>query len=574
MATVEASIFPSRPREKAQVRFADGRTYEGPAGTPLAQFVEVAYPAPCCPIVAALVNGSLEELGYPVTQDVDVTPIDTSTNDGMRIYQRSLTFLLVVAIQELFPEAQVVIDYSVAWGGFFCQILGRELFSQAEIEAVEQRMREIVAADEPILKERVSVDEAKRTFAAQGYDDKVRLFAYREENDISVYKLRGLYDYLYGYMMASTGNMCCFSLQLYHSGFVLRLPQRQQPTVLPPSRDFPKLMAVFQEYGRWLGILGMEHISELNDAVESGRIREAVLVSEALHEKRIAEIADAVVRANGGKRLVLVAGPSSSGKTTFARRLAVQLIVNGLKPFALGLDDYFVDREYTPRDEQGNYDFEALEAINLPLFNEHLLALMAGETVCLSQYDFKTGRGSRGREVRLPRDEHGRVSAVIIVEGIHGLNPKLVARVPPEWVYRIYASALTQLNIDHHNRVPTTDTRLIRRIVRDAQFRGYSARETIERWESVRRGEERYIYPYQENADVMFNSALVYELAVLKPFVEPLLLRVPRGTMESLESRRLLAFLQWVRPCPSDVVPDNSLLREFIGGAILEDWRF
>ncbi len=574
MATVKTAVWPSRPRETAQVSFADGRSYQGPIGTPLAEFVEAAYPEPSCPIVAALVGEKLQELSYPVTQDVHVVPIDTSTNDGMRIYERSLTFLLVVAVHELFPEAQVVVDYSVVWGGFFCQVSGRALFGQGEIEAIERRMQEIVAANEPIIKERVSVDEAKRIFAGQGYDDKVRLFAYREEDEISIYKLRGLYDYFYGYMMPSTGGMCCFGLQLYHTGFVLRLPNRQQPTILPPSRDFPKLMAVFHEYGGWLGILGMEHISELNEATEGNRIREAVLVAEAFHEKRIAEIADAVVNTDGGKRLVLIAGPSSSGKTTFARRLAVQLMVNGLKPFAIGLDDYFVDREYTPRDASGEFDFEALEAINLPLFNEQLLDLMAGKAVYLPHYDFKTGKSLRSSETRLAQNGHDHTSSVIIVEGIHGLNPRLVSDIPAEWVYRIYVSALTQLNIDHHNRVPTTDTRLIRRIVRDAQFRGYSARGTIDRWESVRRGEERNIYPYQENADVMFNSALVYELAVLKPFVEPLLLRIPQGTMESLESRRLLAFLQWVRPCPADVVPDNSLLREFIGGSILEDWKF
>jgi uridine kinase len=567
MAMLPSTVWPSRPRETVQVRFADGRTYESHPGVPLAQFVAAAYPSPGCPIVAALVNASLEELSVPVTADVNVVPIDTSSNDGMRIYHRSVSFLLVVAIHELFPQVHVVIDHSVAWGGYLCVLSGQSLFQQQDLDAIAARMQQIVAADEPIIKEHISVDEATRLFAAQGYDDKVHLLAYREQADISVYRLRGVYDYFYGYMLASTGKMSCFGLQLYPPGFVLRLPERSTPTTLPPARDFPKLNAVFREYGRWLNILGMEGVSELNEAVEHGHIRKTVLVSEALHEKHIAEIADAVIYSSP-RRLVLIAGPSSSGKTTFARRLAIQLAVNGLKPFALGLDDYFVDRERTPHDEQGNYDFESLEAINIPLFNEHLLALLAGRSVRLPHYDFKAGRSTWGAEVSLPAD------AVVIVEGIHGLNPRLVADLPSEWVYRIYVSALTQLNIDQHNRVPTTDTRLIRRIVRDAQFRGYSARQTIERWESVRRGEERNIFPYQENADVMFNSALAYELAVLKPYAEPLLLRIPHDSLESLESRRLLAFLQWVRPCPADVVPDNSLLREFIGGSILEDFVF
>ena len=564
----DRSVWAAAPRQTIQVHFTDGKTYEGPVGTPLARFIESAYPQAPCPIVAALVNEELEELSYRVTNDVNVKPIDTSTNDGMRIYQRSLSFLLMVAVHELFPEAQVIVDHSVTLGGFFCQITGRELFNEDELKAIDRRIREIVEADEPILKERMPVKEAKRLFAAQGYEDKVRLLAYCEQEDIAIYSLRGVHDYFYGYMMPSTAHMRWFSLQLYPPGLILRLPQRHQPTSLPPYRDYPKLTAVFREYGHWLNILGMEDVSSLNEAVANGRIREAILISEALHEKRIANIADDVIRRRDHVRVVLIAGPSASGKTTFARRLAIQLMVNGLRPFALGLDDYFMDRELTPHDEHGEYDFEALEAINLPLFNEQLLALMAGENVCLPRYDFKMGKSELGEQVCLPKD------AVIIVEGIHGLNPKLVAALPPERVYRIYVSALTQLNIDHHNRVPTTDTRMLRRIVRDAQYRGHSAKDTIERWESIRRGEERDIFPYQENADVMFNSALAYELAVLKPFAEPLLLRIPRGTEASIEARRLLAFLEWVRPCAPDLVPDNSLLREFVGGSILQDFRF
>jgi len=568
MTGQESLVRSAKPRGTVQVCFEDGGTYEGPVGTPLVEFVEAAYPDAPYPIVAALVNGELMELTYPVTRDAEVKPIDTTTGDGMRIYQRSLSFLLIVAVRELYPQVRMIVDHAVTLGGFFCQIVGRELFSQSELQAIERRMREIVQANEPILRQRISLAAAREMFAAQGYDAKVHLLEYREEDHITVYNLRGVPDYFYGYMMPSTGKLRWFSLRLYPPGLILRIPRRAHPTTLPPHRDYPKLTAVFREYREWLAILGIEDIGSLNQAIESGQIGRTILVTEALHEKRISEIADSIVARRDKLRMVLIAGPSASGKTTFARRLAIQLMVNGLRPFALGLDDYFVDRELTPRDELGNYDYEALQAVDLAMFNRQLLSLMAGECVRLARYDFKTGKSGWGREVTLPGD------ALIIVEGIHGLNPDLVPSVPPECVYRIYVSALTQLNIDHHNRVPTTDTRLLRRIVRDARQRGYSARETIKQWESVRRGEERNIFPYQENADLMFNSALAYELAVLKPFAEPLLLRVPHGTMEYLEARRLLGFLRWVRPHKPHMIPDNSLLREFIGGSILADFQF
>jgi uridine kinase len=333
-----------------------------------------------------------------------------------------------------------------------------------------------------------------------------------------------------------------------------------------PVQDHPQLAAIFREYGEWLRLLGVESVSGLNDAITNGRIREIILVSEALHEDRIAAIAEQIVQRKNQVRLVLIAGPSASGKTTFSKRLSIQLLAHGVRPFPVELDNYFVDREKTPRDEHGHYDFESLGALDIPLFDQHLLALMRGEEVRLPRFNFETGRREEGKIAQLGPDH------VIIVEGIHGLNPQLVPSVPREQTFRIYLSALTQLNIDRHDRVPTTDTRLIRRIVRDATYRGYSAEETLQRWESVRAGEKRYIFPYQEHADVMFNSALVYELAVLKPLAEPLLLQVRHTSPRYVEARRLLAFLEWFEPCSPDMIPDNSILREFIGGSILQDY--
>jgi uridine kinase len=436
-------------------------------------------------------------------------------------------------------------------------------------------MRKSVTANEPILKTRVPLNDAVSLFEARGDSDKVRLLKHRRKAYLTLYDLRGFRDYFHGYMVPSTGYLTVFALQTYPPGFILRFPRSDPPMLLQPVVDYPKLVGVFREYGEWMELMGIADVGSLNDVITGERVREVVLVSEALHEQRVARIAEDITARlrqtnyieDGRVRLVLIAGPSSSGKTTFSRRLSIQLLANGLRPFSLELDNYFVDREKTPRDERGEYDFESLDALDVALFNEHLLRLLSGEEVTLPLYNFMTGQREIGQTVQLS-PEH-----VIIVEGIHGLNPALVPDIPPSVTYRIYVSALTQLNIDKHNRVPTTDTRLIRRIVRDAAYRGYPALATIDRWESVRRGEKRWIFPFQEHADVMFNSALLYELAVLKPFAEPLLLQVKPGTQAWVEAKRLLAFLEWFEPLVPDLVPDNSILREFVGGSILRDFH-
>ncbi|MFL7807444.1 MAG: nucleoside kinase, partial [Anaerolineae bacterium] len=485
-------IRPAEPRDTAQVWFDDGRVFEGPVGTPLEAFIHVAGTDPEAPTVAALIDNELRELTYRVEGDIEVTPITMASSDGFRIYRRSLAFLLVTAVHELYPGVTVYVDHSLTFGGYFCQVQGRENFSAEELALIEARMHEIVAENEPILKTRVPLSDAVALFEARGDDDKVGLLSRRRKSYLTLYKLRGFRDYFHGYMVPSTGYLSVFSLHLYPPGFILRFPRTNPPMQLQPIVEYPKLVSVFREYGEWMALMGIHDVGCLNNVIAGERVREVVLVAEALHEQRVARIAEEIASRQGQIRLVLIAGPSSSGKTTFSKRLSIQLLANGLRPFSLEMDNYFVDREKTPRDEQGQYDYESLNALDVPLFNRDLLRLQNGEEVTLPRYNFRTGLREIGDKVRLQRDH------VILVEGIHGLNPNLVPDIPPELSYRVYVSALTQLNIDKHNRVPTTDTRMIRRIVRDAAYRGYTAQETISRWGSVRRGEKRWIFPFQE----------------------------------------------------------------------------
>jgi uridine kinase len=556
----------TEPRETAQIRLPDDRTFEAPRGTLLEHYFKAALSDGPVPFIAALVNGELRELTYPMWTDAEVKPLFLSDSDGVRIYRRALSFLLATAVRELFPQAQIFVDHSLPFGGFFCEVLGRHSFDAEELARIGARMREIVAEDVPIKVERAPLDEAIEMFRARDELEKVQLLARRRKDYLKLYNLRGSRDYFHGYMVPSTGYLRYFALHPWPPGFVLQYPRRHRPTELLPVRDYPHLTAIFREYGEWLRLLGVEAVGGLNEATASGRIREIILVSEALHEQRIARIANLIARWRGEIRLVFVAGPSSAGKTTFSKRLSIHLLAQGIRPFSLEMDNYFVDRDKTPRDENGEYDFEALEAFDVELFNRHLLALMYGEKVQLPRFNFKTGKRERGETVQLGPDH------IIIAEGIHGLNPRLAAQVPQERIFRVFASALTQLNIDRHNRVPTTDTRLIRRVVRDAIYRGYTAEETLDRWESVRRGEKRHIFPYQEHADVMFNSALVYELAALRELAEPLLLQVKHSSPRRAEVKRLLALLQWFEPCDTVLIPDNSILREFIGDSILRDY--
>ena len=553
------------PRSEVEVQLPDGRVLSGPRGAKVGEFLAAVEHD--SQLVAAIVNGDLRELTYPIELESRVEPVTISSPDGARIYRRSLTFLLEMAFADLFPDATLFIDHSVASGGYYCQVTGRSPLSEAEIAALKSHMQELVKADLPFERKEVPLQEAMDYFRSRGYEDKVRLLKYRRKNYLTLYSLDGRMDYLHGYMAPSTGCLRVFDLVYTEGGFTLRYPRRHRPDELLPMPEYPKLLGTFLEYGDWLAKLGIENVGALNEAIDAGRAAEIVLVSEAFHEQRLSQVARQIADQIDRTHLIMVAGPSAAGKTTFSRRLTVQLLALGISPFPLELDNYFLDRSKTPLDENGQPDFETIEALNLLSLAEHLEKLIRGEEVRLPRYNFLTGVSEPGDLIQL-RDKQP-----IILEGIHGLDPRLIPANLQNNVFRIYISALTQLNLDRHNRVSTTDTRLIRRIARDARERGYTAAQTISRWESVRRGEKRHIFPFQENADVMFNSALTYELAALKPQAEPLLRQVQHGTPEYIEARRLLAFLEWFLPLDVSLVPGTSIVREFLGGSILKDFR-
>jgi uridine kinase len=555
-----------KSRPTVEIHLPDDRVISGPRGAPVWSFLNILQDQEKDPIIGAIVNHQLRELTYPIEIDSIVNPVTMNDPDGMRFYRRSLTFLLETAFQQLFPHAILTIDHAVVSGGYFCQVFNRVPLSNQELTELESQMRHLVEEDHPLVRKEYPLEEAIAYFRDRGYYDKISLLKHRKKKHLILYSLGEHRDYHHGYMVPSTGFLKWFGLTSIGDGFILRFPRRHWPTELQEMPDYLTLLDTFRQYGDWLTRLGIDSVGALNDAILENRIREVIMVSEALHEQRITEIAGMISDRLRQIRVILIAGPSSSGKTTFSKRLTIQLLARGISPYPMEMDNYFLDRASTPLDENGELDFESIEAVNTQHLGEDIQKLIAGHQVQLPHFNFLTGNSEPGEIVQLQPGQ------IIILEGIHGLNPQLVPKIPSEQTFRIYASALTQLNLDRHNRVSTTDTRLIRRIVRDARDRGYTAQDTIKRWESVRRGEKRYIFPYQHNADVMFNSALVYELAALKPFAEPLLRQVPFGTPEHIEAKRLLTFLEWFIPADSEPIPDNSIIKEFMGNSSLAEF--
>lgn len=514
------------------------------------------------PILGAIYNNEIAELSREICEDATVEFITILQKDGYLFYLRSMIFLLIKAAKEMFPHANLRIEYSIG-NGYYCWFDGLEWITAGEVEDLEKKMKEIIAADIPFVRKTIPTLEAVELFKKNGLDDKVLLFKGRKQKRISVYILGENIGYFYGYLVPSTSVLKNFKLTFFQKGIVLLLPDPQNPENVKAFKESPKFFNIIEENDRWLDILELDTCGKLNQKIRDGHQKSIVLVSEALHGKKLAEIADEIYRRHKVIKAITIAGPSSSGKTTAANRLAVQLRVNGLKPYLISLDDYFIDRDKTPLGEDGLHDFESISAINVRLFNQNLKDLMTGREVELPKYNFLTGKNvESGRKLVLPE------KGVLIIEGIHGLNPKLITEMNPASIYRIYISALTSLNIDHHNRISTTDCRMIRRMVRDVQTRGHGVIDTIKRWPAVRKGEEKNIFPYQENADVMFNSSLVYELGVLKKYAEPLLKKVPENTPEHLEAKRLLKFLSFFESFECSSIPPNSIIREFIGGSV------
>ncbi|MGL4736896.1 MAG: nucleoside kinase [Cellulosilyticaceae bacterium] len=540
--------------------FKDGHVQEVSSGTTLYEVAQQYQNGFKAPITLAKVGSHFKELYMPVTEDLhDIVFLDLYDKDAMRVYQRTTTFLMIVATKQLFPQAYVRVNHHIA-GGYYCEFEDATFDVTAHLGVIEAQMHALVERELTISKDTLPIDEAMKYFKEADMHDKEELFKYRRTSTINVYELEGIKNYFYGYMVPSTKALQIFALRPYENGFILLFPSEVEPTELVRFVPQPKLSEVFRESERWARILGIDMVATLNDTIAQGHLDDLVRVSEALHEKKIAEIADRIT-SRPETRLVLIAGPSSSGKTTFAHRLCIQLRVSGLKPHVVSIDDYFVNREHTPRDENGGYNFECLEAIDTQLFNQHMNELISGKTVQIPSFNFKSGqREYHGHYVTLGPED------VLVVEGIHGLNEKLSYAVPKENKFKIYVSCLTQLNVDCHNRIPTTDTRLIRRMVRDNEHRGIDPERTLELWPSVRRGEKQNIFPFQEEADVMFNTVLLYELAVLKQKAEPLLFRVSRQSPCFGEAKRLLKFLEYFLAAETTQIPNNSIIREFIGG--------
>lgn len=516
-------------------------------------------------ILLAYMDGKLRELFTPMTKDCHVRFVTLKEQAGYMAYKRTATLMFLKACEDLLgtgATTKIALDYSIG-NSIFCDFLEDRVIDEAFARSIQKRMKELAKANLPITKRSLDTDQAAKYFDRIGFKGKKELFQFRRESKMNIYSLDGYDNYFYGYMAPSTGYISAFLVSAYQHGVVLQIPKRKQTEEIVPFTPQPKLFHVMQRSREWTKTMGVDTVGALNDEITHGNINHLILLQEGLQEKLLADIADEIVSKN--KRIILIAGPSSSGKTTFSHRLSIQLQIAGLTPHPVSMDDYFLDRELSPRDENGNYNFETIASLDVDLLTKHINQLLDGEEIDVPSYNFITGkREYRGHKLKIGEKD------VLVMEGIHGLNGTLTNEIPEDAKYRIYVSALNQINLDEHNRIPSSDGRLLRRIVRDAMTRGNDARETISRWDSVRKGEEDNIFPYQEEADVMFNSAQIYEIAVLKQYAEPLLFAVPRDCPEYQEAKRLLKFLEYFLNIPSEAIPKTSLLREFIGGSCFE----
>ncbi len=541
----------------------NGKTVEAPLGANLEEVYQLSGLQMKYGPLSAHVNNKVEGMHYRAFSQKEVEFLDITSSSGNRAYTRTLFFILCKAVHDLFDPCKVAIDIPVSNGYYVNLNIGRPITLE-DAGTIRRRMQEIIDAAMPVHRHETTTEEAINMFENLHNRSKVKLLKSTGRLFTTYYDIDGYVDYYYGSLLTNTSQIYLFGVEKYYDGLLLRLPSREDPDELGEMTHQDKMFGIFKEHHQWQDILGLRTVGDLNDVIMQGHSSTLIQISEALQEKKIAKIADEIANRKGIK-IVLIAGPSSSGKTTTCKRLSVQLAVNGIKPIEISLDDYFVDRDKTPRDEKGDYDFEHLHALNLPLFNEQLSALFRGEEVELPRYDFPTGTSQMsGRKLRLGENE------MLVVEGIHALNPELTSQIPNEQIYRVYASALTTILLDNHNYIPTTDNRLLRRIIRDHKYRAVSAQETIRRWPSVRAGENKWIFPYQENADAMFNSAMLFELAVIKSQAEPLLEQVPENCPEHAEAYRLLKFLRYIKPIPETQIPPTSLLREFLGGSSFE----
>ena len=558
----------AEPSAMVQIELPDGRLIEGPRGSTLEEFMEILTPELESELMAGIVNGELRELRYRINTSVRVEPVTMSDSKGQVIYKRSLVYMLAACFEKLFPGFDLEVMHSINGGGILCSVSGPRPFMTKDRHQLEKEMRHLAAANHTITREEIPLAEAKALFESKHQADKCELLNYRKKPYLVTYKLDDFQDYFYGYMVPSTGYLKYFRLEDAgrENQFLLRHPVTGRNMQIGALEKYKRMRPIFEEYRSWQKNLNIHMLGSVNKAIDEGRIEDLILVSESLQDRQFSKAAETIAKHRDKIRVVMIAGPSSSGKTTSSKRLSIELLTHGISPIPIEMDNFFLDRVLTPRDENGDYDFETVHALNIPLFRDCIRRLINGETVQIPRFDFVTGQSLPGQVLQMKENQ------ILIVEGIHGLNPLMQENLDPENIYRIFVAPMTQINMDRYNRVSTLDVRLLRRIVRDFRDRGYSAAATIARWESVRAGERKYINPYQNLADMLINTSLVYEVSALKNLADIALRMVPFNTPEYVEAKRLLAFLEWVRPLDLSLVPANSILSEFVGGSNLKDF--